>query len=681
MPELVAEVLVHVNPLLNIQLFRKGFYHLKCSFCDKDHLIKNVDVRSVNNAGAIPAYPEAHVVEKEAVSQTVYIEYEQQHYNFDNYFMFTFHIPLDRNYQTSLQTKLWMNVQLFFSETDAAPTDLSGFSLASNRVVTMLVDWRKNFYEFVTVCFDLTYFCAVGIFVNASLTGIVTDDSVIIPNSRKWSFGSHEPVTLTLSGLLFGSRNFSLLQGRRRRASVYQVPLTELDCARQVCENLCELLLSVIDQIDSDVAKEARSLHAQDDSLSDESIKFSIEGMLSACKDKLHALGSVLNKTWTEFCSSGLFKPTHCKHLMVSAHRKQVLFMLGSVISHSSSKLNLTRDYVREATTLRNSLSYQCPIKCEETQETGHSTTIIFEEMHQWNDHHPVSTQQSFLDYSTPYLLPALHNDRVRHPGAAVHLVVCVHGLQGSHYDLQLYQAYMELALPNICFSFLLSTANEQYTFEDFNVMTDRLLDEFLAHVETCLVQPSHITFIGSSLGNVVIRCLLTRPKMAPYLSKLHTFISICGPHLGSKHVNSLVGTGMWVVRKWYKSQSLLQLSLKDGSSPQDSFLYHLSLCPGFEFFKNVLLVGSHKDKYVPFHSARLQPPPGHNDQVMNEMIQNLLQPMERANVNLIRYNIDHVLSMTSSSLIGRAAHIAMLDSMAFVEKFIIIHCAKYFVQ
>ena len=678
MPELIGEVLVYINPLLNIQLFRKGFYHLKCSFSDKERLIKNVSVRSISNTNVIPAYPEAHVVDNEAVFPAVYIEYEQQHYKFDNYFVFAYRIPLDKRYQSSLQTKLWMNVQLYFSETDTPPVDLASFTLASSRVVTLLVDWRKNFYEFVRVCFDFTYFCAVGVFVNASLTGITTEDSIVVPAVRKWSFGSHEPITLTLSSLLFTSKNIGTM-GTGRRASVYQIPLVELDHARQVCEELCELLLSVIDQIDSDVGREAHSLHTQDDSLSDLNVKFSIEGMLTGCKEKLHTVGSVLNKTWTEFCSTAVFRPSHCKHLMVSAHRKQVLFMLSSVVSLSSSKLNLTRDYIREATALRNHLLYHCLIKCEETQESGRSTTVIFEEVHKWNDHQPTSTQQSFLDHSTPYLLPALHNDRVRHPASAVHLVVCVHGLQGSHFDLQLYRAYMELALPNVCFTFLMSTANEQYTFEDFNVMTDRLLEEFLAYVETSFVQPSHISFIGSSLGNVVIRCLLTRPKMSPYLSLLHTFISICGPHLGARHVTSLVGTGMWVLRKWHKSQSLLQLSRKDGSSPRESFLYHLSLCPGFEYFKNVLLVASHQDKYVPFHSARLQPHSGH-DQIELEMIQNLIQPMERANVNLIRYNIDHVLTMNSSSLIGRAAHVAMLDSMAFVEKFIIVHCAKYFV-
>ena len=678
MPELIAEVLVYVNPLLNIQLFRKGFYHVKCSFTDKDHLIRNVGIRSISNTNVIPAYPEAHIVDKEAVLPTVYIEYEQQHYKFDNYFVFTFHIPLDKNYHCNLQTKLWMNVQLFFNETDSFPVDTTGFMLASDRVVTMLIDWRKNFYEFVTVSFDFTYFCSVGVFVNASLTGINTEDTIVIPSPRKWSFSSHEPITLTLSTLLFGGKAISTV-GPGRRASLYQVPLAELDHARESCENLCQLLISTVDQIDIDVGREARALHARDDSLSDEKIKFSIERMLSACEDKLHTVGSVLNKTWTEFCSTAVFKPSHCKHLMVSAHRKQVLFMLSSVISLSSNKLNLTRDYIREAATLRNNILYHCPIKCEETQESGRSTSVIFEEVHKRSDNEPASTQQSFLDYSTPYLLPALHNDRVRHPAPAVHLVVCVHGLQGSRYDLQLYKAYMELALPNVCFNFLMSTTNEQHTFEDFNIMTDRLLEEFLGYVETCLVHPSHISFIGSSLGNVVIRCLLTRPKMASYLSLLHTFISICGPHLGAKHVNSLVGTGMWVLRKWYKSQSLLQLSRKDGSSARQSFLYHLSLCPGFEFFKNVLLVASHQDKYVPFHSARLQPHSSH-DQIELEMIKNLLQPLERSNVNLIRYNIDHVLSLTSSSLIGRAAHVAMLDNMALVEKFIIVHCAKYFV-
>ena len=44
---------------------------------------------------------------------------------------------------------------------------------------------------------------------------------------------------------------------------------------------------------------------------------------------------------------------------------------------------------------------------------------------------------------------------------------------------------------------------------------------------------PSLRSFIGHSLGNIIIRSGLTRPRFRYYLNKLHTFLSLSGPHLG----------------------------------------------------------------------------------------------------------------------------------------------------
>lgn len=52
-------------------------------------------------------------------------------------------------------------------------------------------------------------------------------------------------------------------------------------------------------------------------------------------------------------------------------------------------------------------------------------------------------------------------------------------------------------------------------------------------------------SFIGHSLGNIIIRSVLTRPRFRCYLSKLHTFLSLSGPHLGTLYNSSaLVSTG-----------------------------------------------------------------------------------------------------------------------------------------
>jgi hypothetical protein len=63
---------------------------------------------------------------------------------------------------------------------------------------------------------------------------------------------------------------------------------------------------------------------------------------------------------------------------------------------------------------------------------------------------------------------------------------------------------------------------------------------------------------------------------------------------------------GMWLMQKWKKSLSLLQLSMKDHSDIRQTFLYKLSEKSNLERFKFVLLCGSSQDRYVPVHSAHI---------------------------------------------------------------------------
>ena len=45
----------------------------------------------------------------------------------------------------------------------------------------------------------------------------------------------------------------------------------------------------------------------------------------------------------------------------------------------------------------------------------------------------------------------------------------------------------------------------------------------------------------------------------------------------------------------------------------------------------------------------------------------------------LIRHNVFHALPNTANTLIGRAAHIAVLDSELFLEKFFLVAGLNYF--
>ncbi|KAK2498500.1 hypothetical protein MC885_010031 [Smutsia gigantea] len=274
-----------------------------------------------------------------------------------------------------------------------------------------------------------------------------------------------------------------------------------------------------------------------------------------------------------------------------------------------------------------------------------------------------------------------------------VHLIVCVHGLDGNSADLRLVKTYIELGLPRGRIDFLMSERNQNDTFADFDSMTDRLLDEIIQYIQIYSLTVSKISFIGHSLGNLIIRSVLTRPRFRCYLHKLHTFLSLSGPHLGTLYNSSTLlyshivynSVGLWFMQKWKKSGSLLQLTCRDHSDPRETFLYKLSNKAGLHYFKNVVLVGSLQDRYVPYHSARIEMcktalKDKQSGQIYSEMIHNLLRPvLQNKDCNLVRYNVINALPNTADSLIGRAAHIAVLDSEIFLEKFFLVAALKYF--
>ncbi|KAG7492984.1 hypothetical protein MATL_G00021300 [Megalops atlanticus] len=286
------------------------------------------------------------------------------------------------------------------------------------------------------------------------------------------------------------------------------------------------------------------------------------------------------------------------------------------------------------------------------------------------------------LASSIPYF--SMEEDERSEEG--IHLIVCVHGLDGNSADLRLVKTYLELGLPGVRIDFLMSERNQNDTFADFESMTDRLLDEIVQYIQIYNLTISKISFVGHSLGNLIIRSVLTRPRFKYYLNKLHTFLSLSGPHLGTLYNSSaLVNTGLWFMQKWKKSGSLLQLTCRDHPDPRQTFLYKLSKKSGLQFFKNVVLVGSLQDRYVPYHSARIEMcktalKDKQSGPVYAEMIENLLLPvLQNKACNLVRYDVIHALPSTANSLIGRAAHIAVLDSEIFLEKFFLVAALKYF--
>lgn len=61
-----------------------------------------------------------------------------------------------------------------------------------------------------------------------------------------------------------------------------------------------------------------------------------------------------------------------------------------------------------------------------------------------------------------------------------------------------------------------------------------RLVSEILYHIDSCGLNPTRISFVAHSLGTIIVRSALSRPQLRPILPRLHTFLSLSGPHLGT---------------------------------------------------------------------------------------------------------------------------------------------------
>ncbi len=105
-----------------------------------------------------------------------------------------------------------------------------------------------------------------------------------------------------------------------------------------------------------------------------------------------------------------------------------------------------------------------------------------------------------------------------------------------------------------------------------------------------------------------------------------------------------------------------------------------VTMCPhtyqnaGLERFKNVVLLSSAQDRYVPYHSARIEVPPAAAKDstygsVYIEMVQNIFRTIDK--VNFVRFDVFFGIPKSNlDTFIGRAAHVLFLDSSTFAQMF-----------
>ncbi|KAJ6817173.1 putative polygalacturonase [Iris pallida] len=283
------------------------------------------------------------------------------------------------------------------------------------------------------------------------------------------------------------------------------------------------------------------------------------------------------------------------------------------------------------------------------------------------------------------------HSDKAEHNskrnGRILRVVVFVHGFQGHHLDLRLVRNQWLLMDPGA--ECLMSEMNEDKTSGDFREMGSRLAEEVTTFLRKKMDKLSRyggcrdikLSFVGHSIGNIIIRSALTESLMGPFLKHLYTYMSVSGPHLGYWYSsNSLFNSGLWLLKKLKGAQCIHQLTFSDDPDLQNTFFYKLCKQKTLENFKNIILLSSPQDGYVPYHSARIElchasaSDQSKKAQVFLEMLNNCLDQIRAPSSEqrtFMRCDVNFDQSTQGKNLntfIGRAAHIEFLETDTFVR-------------
>ncbi|XP_023537065.1 protein FAM135B-like isoform X1 [Cucurbita pepo subsp. pepo] len=271
--------------------------------------------------------------------------------------------------------------------------------------------------------------------------------------------------------------------------------------------------------------------------------------------------------------------------------------------------------------------------------------------------------------------------------GRILKIVVFVHGFQGHHLDLRLVRNQWLLIDPKI--EFLMSEVNEEKTSGDFREMGLRLAQEVISFVKKKMdkasrygsLQDIKISFVGHSIGNVIIRTALAESIMEPYHRHLYTYVSISGPHLGYLYSsNSLFNSGLWLLKKLKGTQCIHQLTFTDDPDLQNTFFYRLCKQKTLNSFKNIILFSSPQDGYVPYHSARIETcqaasmDNSRKGKLFLDMLNDCLDQIRALSSEqrvFMRCDVNFDTSAYGKNLntiIGRAAHIEFLESDIFAR-------------
>ncbi|EFC37854.1 predicted protein [Naegleria gruberi] len=223
------------------------------------------------------------------------------------------------------------------------------------------------------------------------------------------------------------------------------------------------------------------------------------------------------------------------------------------------------------------------------------------------------------------------------------HLIIFIPGYKSSHYDFVTFKTILGLHFPDDRHQFYIVKSLDKLHTKDtsselhnapIKIMAKLVTDEITQMIQENEIFFHKVSFICHSLGGIIMRSAFYyfRPSWKTVFPYLHTFVSLSVPHLGIGPIktlinkdnesfasNNLVRAGIWFLKSFKKEKCLQELSMEDHSDVKDSkdnktnyeshkleqcLLFKLSMTNDLSWFKQVLLIGSEQDTYVPIESA-----------------------------------------------------------------------------
>ncbi|EDO47513.1 predicted protein, partial [Nematostella vectensis] len=238
------EIAVEFSSFHNVDLFQRGYYHIRCTLKPPEKTATNVDVeyqRRPEEECLFPALISPSGMT--AISRTIQILYRNEEVPINDAFIFRLHLLVDSNKITQQvdSADVQLSLELFFSESDVGPESPESLMGVSSQTLKLHLSCIKGIHHHVPVLFDYFHFAVVDTTIHAVLTGLsLPDPSIIKPVKTSW-FGVKSGPPLRQSTPPFYTKLF----GTKPPSSI-EVKYVALDVFEYILisRSLCSTLLS-----------------------------------------------------------------------------------------------------------------------------------------------------------------------------------------------------------------------------------------------------------------------------------------------------------------------------------------------------------------------------------------------------------------------------------------------------